>query len=478
MTRPHQNAPSRPRPRPRPRVSRRACLALAACLAGTAPAALLAQRVGGEPAGGQPQLQGPMTLGDAARLAAARAAPVTVARLRAEQADARARQSRAALLPDVQAMAAQNGRSFNTATLGIDFPSTPGTPPLFDPNGEVVGPVNTTDLRGRVAAPLLDLAALGRYRGARATAAAASVEVASAAQQAAGQAALAYVRLQRALAQLEARAADSALAADLLGVARDQLTAGVGVRLDVTRAESQLASARSQLLAARNERDRAGLELRRALDLPLDAGLALADSLRAPEPAPPPDEADAVRQALARRPDLRTLDAQLAASRRLLDATRAERLPTVSVFVDDGVIGGSLAHMLGTYTWGIQLSVPVFDGFRREGSTDEQRSRLHELEVRRRDLEQQVAADVRGALLDMSSVAEQIGAARERLRLAEQEVEQARERFRAGVSGNADVITASLSLTGARTQLNDALATYQAARVALASAQGDVTALP
>ena len=55
---------------------------------------------------------------------------------------------------------------------------------------------------------------------------------------------------------------------------------------------------------------------------------------------------------------------------------------------------------------------------------------------------------------------------------------EARERFRAGVAGDADVITASLDLNGARTLEVDALANYQAARVALALATGSVTELP
>lgn len=421
---------------------------------------------------------GPITIGDAARLAAARAAPVGVARLRAVQANARARQSRSALLPDIQAVAALDGRTFNTATLGIDFPPTPGNPPLFDPDGEVVGPVNTTDIRGRLATPLVDFAALGRYRGARASAAAAGVEVASAAQEAAGRAATAYVRLQHALGQLTARAADSSLAAELLNVARDQLSAGVGVRLDVTRAESRLAAMRAQLLVARNERDRAELDLRRALDLPLDGRVMLADALAVPTRATIPTAEEAVTLALDRRPELELLDAQLAAARQFITATRDERLPALSLFVDDGVIGKSVAHLLNSYTWGVQLTVPIFDGFRRGGQTDEQEAQLHELQLRRHDLEQQVAAEVRAALLDLSSAAELAEAAREQLRLAEQEVDQARERFRTGVTGNADVMTASLSLTGARTQVNDALTSYQTARVALARAEGDVTALP
>jgi len=93
-------------------------------------------------------------------------------------------------------------------------------------------------------------------------------------------------------------------------------------------------------------------------------------------------------------------------------------------------------------------------------------------------LREQIATEVRSALLDMTSAREQLDAARERLRLTEQEVAQAQERFRAGVAGNADVITASLDLNGARTQVVDALTAYQSARVSLAQAQGAVTTLP
>jgi outer membrane protein len=85
---------------------------------------------------------------------------------------------------------------------------------------------------------------------------------------------------------------------------------------------------------------------------------------------------------------------------------------------------------------------------------------------------------VREALLDLTAAAEQVAAARERLRLADQELAQARDRFRAGVASNADVITASFALTGSRNLVIDALTLYQSARVGLARAQGSITELP
>ena len=62
--------------------------------------------------------------------------------------------------------------------------------------------------------------------------------------------------------------------------------------------------------------------------------------------------------------------------------------------------------------------------------------------------------------------------------MAEQELEQARDRFRTGLSGNADVVVASLGLNAARTQLIDARAAQLFARVTLARAQGTVTDFP
>jgi outer membrane protein TolC len=126
----------------------------------------------------------------------------------------------------------------------------------------------------------------------------------------------------------------------------------------------------------------------------------------------------------------------------------------------------------------VQVSVPVFDGFRREGRLSEQEATAERLQLQRRDLEREIAVEVRSALLDLASARDQVVAARERLRLAQQEYNQAQDRFRAGVAGNADVVTASIGLNAARNLLIDALAAYQTARVALARAEGTTTALP
>ena len=421
----------------------------------------------------------PLSLGDAARLAAQQSALAKGARLRADEAQARVRQRRADLLPTLSSYVQEAGRTFNTSTLGIDFPTPPGQKPVFDPKGQVEGPINTLDIRGRVQQNLLDFGALGRVRSAQAAARSSSADAEATAEQAATVASTAYVRAMRADADLHARQADTLLATDLLGIAQSQLRAGTGVGLDVTRARAQLAATRASLIASRNARDHARLDLLRSLSLPVGTDIVLTDSLSTVAAAtePVPDEAALLAQALHARPDILAEEQRVRAARQGLSAINAERLPTLGLIADDGVIGKNGARLLNTYTWGLQVSIPIFDGFRREGRLQEQRSVVKEAEIRQHDVEQQAQADVRGAVLDLAAAREQLDAASERLRLAEQELAQARDRFNAGVAGNADVVNASLALTSSRTLVNDAETGYQLARVSLARATGSVTSL-
>lgn len=420
-----------------------------------------------------------ISLGDAARLAARNSASAQGARARVGEAQARVTESRAALLPSLTGLGSQDRRTLNTASFGIAFPSPPGQPPLFNPNGEVIPPFTVVDYRGRVVAPLVDFGAIARLRGARASVTASSAEATATSEQAAAQAAIAYVRALRAADDFRARSEDSTLAADLVNVAQGQLQAGTGIALDVTRARSQLAATRAQLIASRAARDRTRIDLARTLNLPLGTNLALADSLGALDTTGVgTDEQTATRRALQNRPDLIAAQARVAGARQGVSSIRAERLPTLSLVADDGVNGKNYSHLLNTYDYGFQLSVPILDGFRRAGRVQEQQGVVREAEIQQRDIEQQAAADVRGALIDLRSAGEQVAATRERLSLAQQEVAEARERFSAGVAGNADVITALLSLTTAHTAVIDTQTNYQSARVALARAQGATTTLP
>jgi outer membrane protein TolC len=405
-----------------------------------------------------------LSFADAVRRAVGEAPAVELAGLRTDAAEARVRQARGALLPSLSATGGWLDRDFNSKAQGISFPGVP----------TVIGPFTAYDARLRVTQTLFDYSSVARVRAARAQATGAGADGGAVAEGAAAGAALAYLRAVRATAVVAARQADSAIAAELVGLAQAQKAAGVSASIDVTRARTQLVAAEGALLVARNQQDRGRLDVTRALGIDPATPLELTDTLTAalPDADVPAAQDSIVALALARRPDLAAELARGEAARTAKAAITAERLPRLELAADYGLSGLTPALAVGTRQVGVQVTIPILDGFRREGRAAEQAAVARESDVRVRDLRQQVSADVQAALLDLASAEAQQGIASERLRLAADELAQARERFTAGVAGNIEVIDAQASLLRARDTDIDARFAAATARVALARAAG------
>ena len=394
---------------------------------------------------------------------------VSIAGFRADAAAARVRQARSGLLPSVSLSGSWANRNFNSKAQGISFPGVP----------TIIGPFNAYDGRVRLTQTLLDFANLGRVSAAQSQASAAGAERSAVLETSAQTVALAYARATRAQAVLTARAADSALAAELVGLAVAQQQAGVSASIDVTRAKTQLAEASGALIVATNQLERAKIDLARALGLDPATAITLTDTLNAQMGAAdvPPDRTAAVAQAAGARPDLAAEIARGAAARTSASAISAERLPRLELEADYGLSGVRAPDAIGTRQVAVQVTLPILDGFRREGRLAEQQAVVRESDVRLRDLRQQVSADVDGALLDLRSARAQQMIAAERLRLAAEEVSQARARFKAGVAGNIEVINAQASLLRARDADIDARFAAVSARIALARSVGSARTL-
>src|SRR3989441_3066931 len=398
-------------------------------------------------------------------------AAVTIAGFHSDAAGARVRQARAALLPNLTLAGSWVNRTVNPQTLGLKLPGV-NLPSL-------VPPFNAYDGRARVTQTLFDLSSVSRVSAARGQLNAAKADRSAVIETAAQNVALAYTRAARAQAVVAARQADSALAAELVGLAVAQQRAGVSASIDVTRAKTQLADAAGRLVVAANQLDRAKIDLARALSIDPSTPITLTDSLNAQLGAAdvPADRNTAVTQAVATRPDLLAEQSRGAAARQTASAISAERLPRLDVEADYGFSGLRVADAVGTRQVAVEVTLPILDGFRREGRRAEQEAVVRESDVRVRDLRQQVTADVDGALLDLGSAGAQQQIATERLQLAAQEVSEARQRFKAGVAGNIEVINAQSSLLRARDADIDARFAAVSARIALARSVGSARTL-
>jgi outer membrane protein TolC len=407
-----------------------------------------------------------LTFREAVARAAAEAPAVSAARLRGDAADARARQASAALWPGLAAGASYTNRSFNRAILGV--------PVTGSPADALVGPFDVVDGRLSLDQPLLDLGARRQRDAARAAAGAARASTDEMAEAAAAGTAVAYVAAARASALVAARLADSALADELVTLARTQREAEVAIGLDVTRAETQLVGAAANLIVARNARARAHLTLARSIGLAAGEEIMLADTLRADlgAAALPPGRDSLIALARAGRPDLAARLADVAAARAGIAAVTAERLPRLDLTADVGVSGPTVPDMIFTRQVAVQVSVPIIDELRRDPRLAERRAQAAEADVLARDLSAEVAAEIDAAGYDLDAASAGLLVAAQGVRLAVAELQQARERFAAGAAGNLELITAQMSLLRARDAEIDARYQAAAARVALARAAG------
>ena len=120
----------------------------------------------------------------------------------------------------------------------------------------------------------------------------------------------------------------------------------------------------------------------------------------------------------------------------------------------------------------MQLNVPIFNGGLTQGRVTAAARRQRQTELALSDVRGQVEEDVRLALTTLRTAAVQVRAAEESVTLAQRELEMARDRFRAGVADNLEVITAQTTLANARVSQVTALAQHNAARLNLAAALG------
>jgi multidrug efflux system outer membrane protein len=168
---------------------------------------------------------------------------------------------------------------------------------------------------------------------------------------------------------------------------------------------------------------------------------------------------------LLQRPDIRSAEAQLAASSASVEAARAAFFPTISLTGQYGIVSAALKNLFTPqaifYNIAANLAQPVFDGFRLEGQLELAQGRQVELlELYRRAVVSGFG-DVEQALISIADNAE-------RERLQQQVVDSSRRAFDIGETrlreGTVDLVTV-LIIQQSLFQAEDNLALARQARL-------------
>jgi outer membrane protein TolC len=118
------------------------------------------------------------------------------------------------------------------------------------------------------------------------------------------------------------------------------------------------------------------------------------------------------------------------------------------------------------------LNIPIFAGGKTHADVLEAEAMLRQTRQQLENLRGQIDYEVRSARLDLTAAADQVEVARSSVELATETLEQARDRFAAGVTDNLEVVQAQEALASANESYISSLYAHNVAKISLAKAIG------
>jgi len=370
------------------------------------------------------------------------------------------------LLPNFQARLQEDVQTQSLTALGFKGSLFPFPLP------RVIGPFNYFDARASLSQSVFNFRDLEQERAASERLKSAQYSYKDAREVVVLAVGNAYLLAIATAARIETADAQVTNAQALFGKASDQQKAGLSPAIDTLRSQVELQTRQQQLIAARNDFAKQKLSLARIIGLPPGQEFALTE--KAPYQTLTPSLVETyLQRAYTSRSDYQAAQAQVRAAELAHRGAAAGRYPTVGIDANYGDIGVTPAQSNGTWQVNGGINIPIFQGGRVHSDLLEADAQLKQARSQLGDLRGRIDYEVRSALLDLNSAADQVEVARSSVELADEAFVQSRDRFAAGVTDNLEVVQAQEAVASAHESYIQSLYAHNLAKVELARAIGD-----
>jgi outer membrane protein len=258
-----------------------------------------------------------------------------------------------------------------------------------------------------------------------------------------------------------------------LAAAERRMQVGSATSSDVLRAELEMSRARQSLLEAENQERNASLTLGRLTGSETPVGVRLSESDRTARPLSYPHD-DVVQIIVEESPSVAVASASLRAAEAATRSAASQYLPRLQLSSGYDWSSQEAAWSAGNTGWNVRLglSIPIFDGFQREASVADARTRANTAALQLADARRAAQADAERLVGAVRLSEQRIVLAEEGVRVAEEDLRVQQTRYGLGASTMLDQIASQTALVEARQNLVAARYDYQIARAELEALAG------
>lgn len=373
----------------------------------------------------------------------------------------------AQLLPDMNGRVGETVQQTNLAAEGLRI-NVP-LPGFHFP--KIVGPFNYFDARASLSENV-SITGLRNWRSSQESAKSAELSVRDARELVALAVSGTYLQIIAAQARIEAFRAQIETATAVYNQAVDRNRSGLNARIDVNRSRVELQTQQQRLSVATDDFEKQKLALARLVGLPMAQQFILSDTIPYKE-IPAPNLEELIQKALSDRADVQAAEAQRKAAQSARAAAVAEYYPSLGLNADFGATGitpTNDAH--GTFSVGGSLSFPIFTSGRIKADIEQADAALAQRAAEYENAKGQAEQDVRTSVLDLNAAAQQVKVAESNRMLAADTVQQAQDRFRAGVADTVELVQAQETQAAAEQDYINAVYAFDLSQVSLARAIG------
>ena len=260
---------------------------------------------------------------------------------------------------------------------------------------------------------------------------------------------------------------------DHLLMTQKMVQAGTATDFDVLTTQVRVAAAENAKINLQNNLENTKVVFRQLLGLAPSSPVTLAGEF-IEEPVELNTDS-LLSQALSRRIEMKVAGDQLNSAQMQYKVASATNNPALNASLMWGLKNGLFPDetaMRGNFVLGVQLAIPLFDGFRERNLEEQANAQISVSEDNRNGVEEQIKSDVQKSISDVKSSLDRLRTTEITVEQAKSAVEQARIRYQAGTITNLDLLDAETSLSEAELMQIQALYQFVVSRYELDQAVG------